>query len=111
MFAKGQSGNPSGRPKKSEEQKRFERRCREYADTLGFDKLRRWADSEDGGKSLAALQEIFNRGFGKSVEIIDAEVTSNAGPSVADLEREAADLLGRREGESGGVDGAGPVGQ
>lgn len=105
-FEKGNRANPGGRPRKSDEQRRFEQRCREWADTLGFDKLKRWADSEDAGKSIEALKEIFNRGFGKPVEtqVIDAEITGPSGSSVEDLAKAASELIGDGAGQGGGVD-------
>jgi len=94
-------GNASGRPRKSEEQIKFERRCREWADTLGFDKLKRWADCDDAAKSLEALKEIFNRGFGRAIEtnIVDAEITTQTGSSIEDIARELAALIDPGKGE------------
>jgi hypothetical protein len=108
-FEKGRSGNPGGRPKKSDEQIKFERRCREIADCFGIDRLLHWLKSDNPVASLAALREINERGFGKSVEIVDALVTTESSPSVADLEREAAELLGGGKTEGGAVDGSAQV--
>ena len=105
-FEKGQSGNVSGRPRKTEEQRKFERRCQEWADTLGFDKLKRWADMDDFDKSFPALKEIFNRGFGTAVatQIIDAEIAAPTGSSTEDLAGELGGLIPRAKAESGGLD-------
>jgi hypothetical protein len=109
-FEKGHPGGP-GRPKKSDEQKRFERRCREIADTLGIDRLVYWLKSTNSAASLAALKEINERGFGKSVafEVLDAEITGPAGSSVEDLAGEVADLLGERAAKGGQMDSEGQV--
>ena len=105
-YAKGQSGNPGGRPRKSEEQITFERKCREWAALFALDKLKRAADSENPAQSVAAVKEILDRGFGKSVEtsIIDASVTPQTGVSVEDLSREIAALVGGGQDQGGGAD-------
>lgn len=95
-FEAGKSGNPGGRPRKTEEQIRFERRCREWADLFALDRLKKAAGSNKAAEIIAAVKEICDRGFGKaeSISYIDASVTANPSPTVADLEREVSDLLG-----------------
>lgn len=65
----GQSGNPSGRPKKSPEMKDLERRCRESAeDALRF--LLDTIEDDDAPRNvrLQAAREVLDRGFGKPVD-------------------------------------------
>lgn len=110
-FEKGQSGNPGGRARKTEEQIRFERRCREWAELFALDKLKRVADSKKSLESLAAVKEILDRGFGKSVitSVIDGQITSTPGSSIQDLTAEITDVIGGSEAEGGSVDSEGQV--
>ena len=65
----GQSGNPSGRPKKSSEMKDLERLCRESADealALLVDTIRN--PDADHRLRLQAAREVLDRGFGKPVD-------------------------------------------
>jgi hypothetical protein len=78
---------------------------------MGFDQLKKWANSEDAGKSLEALKEIFNRGFGHSVatQILEANVTTEAGSSVEEIEGAIADALGTVETKGDGCPVPPPV--
>lgn len=65
----GQSGNPSGRPKKGPEMKHLEQLCRESAD-VAFEYIRGLIRDPDAAPSvrLAAARELLDRGFGKAVD-------------------------------------------
>ncbi len=104
-FEVGHPGGP-GRPRKTEEQIKFERQCREWAALFALDKLKRAADGDNPTAALAATREILDRGFGKSVEtsVIDAYVAPQTGSSVEDLAGELASLVPGAEAKGVGAD-------
>lgn len=106
MWAKGESGNPSGRPRKTEAQKQFEAKCQEWCRLFAFDRLRAACDSSNEKRADWALEVMLDRAFGKALAVqqVDAEVTAPSGFSVEDLSREASELIGGGEGQGGGVD-------
>lgn len=103
-FERGKSGNPGGRPRKSEQQVNFEEKCRNWAALYAFDKLKKLADSEDEKAIQWATKELLDRGFGKSVEtsVVEAHVTSDTGSTVEALADELAQVIGGAEAEGGG---------
>lgn len=107
-FKPGQSGNPSGARVKSEEQRQFEAKCREWCRLFAFDKLKRAVDSRDPKRQDWAVEAMLNRAFGKPVEtsVIDASITAETGSGAEELAREAAALIGT--GKVGGGEAAGP---
>ena len=66
-FAKGQSGNPSGRPKKTPELVEIEQLCRELSPDA-VQRLADWMRSDNARASVAACGAIMERGFGKPVQ-------------------------------------------
>jgi hypothetical protein len=66
MFKKGQSGNPSGRPKVIQELQALAREHSAHA----FNRIIALVDHEDARVALAASQEILNRGFGKPPQAV-----------------------------------------
>lgn len=69
MWKPGQSGNPSGRPKKSPEMKDLERRCRESAEDALALLLEMVNDASAPRRDrLYAAREILDRGFGKPID-------------------------------------------
>lgn len=98
-FEKGHPGGP-GRPKKTPEQIKFERDCREWASLLALDKLKKAAGSNKPMEAIAAVKEILDRGFGKSeaISYIEANVTSEAGSSVEEIARDLESIVGDTAG-------------
>lgn len=65
-FAKGQSGNPGGRPKESDEVKRLAREFTEEA----MNRLAWWMRSDNPKASVSASATLLDRGWGKAAQAI-----------------------------------------
>lgn len=66
-FVKGQSGNPSGRPKEDNEVKRLARSHSKAA----IRRLAFWLKSDNPKASVAAAMALLDRGYGKAPQAIE----------------------------------------
>lgn len=62
-FQKGKSGNPTGRPKKSDAEREVEALARKHG-PAAIRRLKFWMDSDNPKASVSASQTMLNRGFG-----------------------------------------------
>src|SRR3990167_2198627 len=108
-FETGRSGNPGGRPRKSEQQIRFEQRCRDWSDLYAFNKLKDHAEHKDAKVFMWAISELLSRGFGKPTESVEAHVTGDIGAGVDEIRSGIAALVGRGQAGSGKADSPPPV--
>lgn len=68
-FAKGQSGNPGGRPKESSVVKAL---AREYTEEAVL-KLAHWMRTDDARASVAACTALLDRGYGKPTQPVSGD--------------------------------------
>ena len=108
-FEIGNRANPGGRPRKTDEQIKFERQCREHSALFAIDNLKRWEKGDNPVASLAATREMLDRGFGRAVDVIEANVTSECSPRLEDVRSEIAALLAIGGNPSGPSDSKAPV--
>jgi len=107
-YEPGKSGNPKGRPKKTMEQILFEHRCREYLEKFGFEDIVSMAKSAAKADKKWALEVMLDRGFGRPVQAIDADINqSAAGSSPIELIGEIAAIIPQAVGAGEGKDSAG----
>jgi hypothetical protein len=72
-FLPGRSGNPSGRPRATEEYKRIRQLFRENCEEAVYEARRLMIESEDDRVRLAACQLIQERGWGKAPADYDSK--------------------------------------
>jgi len=72
-FKPGQSGNPLGGPKKTEEQKTLEMMCRDKTPAALETILSIMVAGDNERNKLAAAQYIIDRGWGKAAQIVRGE--------------------------------------
>ncbi len=74
MFVKGKSGNPGGRPKKTDGEAEVEALARAKG-PKAIERLAYWLESDDGRISVAAAKTLLDRGYGTPAQTIVATVT------------------------------------
>jgi hypothetical protein len=72
-WVKGQSGNPSGRPKEDADVAEAKRLARVHGPTA-IARLAELAKSEDERVSVSACQAILDRAYGKPTQTVEGEV-------------------------------------
>ena len=72
-FAKGQSGNPSGRPKAEGEIRALAQKHTKRA----IARLAEWMESNNAKASVAACTVILDRGYGKPAQAISGDLDLN----------------------------------
>lgn len=76
-FKPGQSGNPNGRPKLTAEERDLVAACRDKSNAALDVMERIMHDGENERNRLAAALAIIERGYGKPVQPIEANVTTH----------------------------------
>jgi|SRR5882672_1563188 len=110
-FEPGVIQNPRGRPHKTQQQKDFECKCRDWSALYAFDKLKKWTENENPKVATWALSELLNRGFGKSAETsyIETNVTQQLSIGPEEIRTRINELISGEETKAIGFDGENAV--
>lgn len=76
-FAKGVTGNPGGRPKRSGQELDLIAACKEKTPQALSVIVGIMEHGETEKNRLAAAQSIIERGYGKATQVIDATITTH----------------------------------
>lgn len=76
-FSTGKSGNPSGRPKKTEAEQTLEQMCREKTPEALAVILEIMGEGESHKVKLSAAQYVIDRGWGKAAQSLTLEGGKN----------------------------------
>lgn len=97
-FKPGQSGNPNGRPKKTEAERAAEKLSRTEAERA-MKKIVKLIDSDDDRVALAAAQHVLDRALGKAVQHTknETDVTHHGSEPVSQTAEWIAGVLRERE--------------
>lgn len=79
-FAKGQSGNPSGRPKRTEEEARLVKACRDMTEEAVATVVDVMRSGEQERNRMEAAKWVIDRGWGKALERV--EMTGEDGDAI-----------------------------
>jgi hypothetical protein len=83
-FQPGKSGNPGGRPRKTDEERTLEALCREKTPEALATILRIMAGSNMDRAKLAAAQYVLDRGWGRPKESVE-----HSGPNGGPIEQKS----------------------
>ena len=76
-YKKGQSGNPNGRPQKTEEQRALEAVCKEHTYEALTTILTIMRNGENERNRLIAAQYVLERGWGKAKQAAEVSGQNN----------------------------------
>lgn len=86
-FQPGKTGNPGGRPKKTEEERTLEAMCKDKTPEALATILAIMEDGQQERARLAAAQYIIDRGWGKAKESV--ELSGSVAHTLSDAELDA----------------------
>ena len=89
MFVPGKSGNPGGRPKKSEKKKSFEQQCKEAVLDVIPQMVAEISNTDNSLKDrLSTFELLCSHGFGKPVDRIAIAQVGGGSNAVEDMTTE-----------------------